>query len=287
MKEDGDLNCSIGVATAILSATAPGACIEKDPASAARLARALNEDAAKIRDQDPKRYGFFANLPSLQDTEACLREIAYAMDTLSADGIVLFTRYGGGNYYLGHESFKPIWQELNRRAAVVFIHPTHPVDTNLVNPLLPQPMFDYPHETGRTAIDMITQGTTKVTRDCKIILSHAGGDLPYVVNRVADLMLDPYFSSKVGMSSEEIVGEAQKFYFDTALSANDHALPLLLKFAKKGHILFGSDFPNASVQTITHVTKKLGTVGMSDEQRASIDHDAGAELFPRLRKGVT
>jgi predicted TIM-barrel fold metal-dependent hydrolase len=108
----------LGVQTAILSVTAPGACILKGTASFA-LARQLNEYAAELRDRNPQRFGFFASLPSLLDTDATLSEIAYAVDTLHADGVTLFTRYGESNVYLGHRSLEPIWAELDRRKCVV------------------------------------------------------------------------------------------------------------------------------------------------------------------------
>lgn len=113
----------LGVQTAILLVTAPGACILKGQASF-DLARKLNIYAAELRDKKQEKFGFFAALPSLLDTEAALDEIRYALDTLHADGITLFTRYGDSNTYLGHPDIEPIWAELNRRKCVVFVHPT-------------------------------------------------------------------------------------------------------------------------------------------------------------------
>lgn len=95
----------LGVRTAILSVTAPGACILKGAASFT-LARQVNEYAAELRDRNPQRFGFFASLPSLLDTDAALSEITYALDTLHADGVTLFTRYGDSNVYLGHPSLE-------------------------------------------------------------------------------------------------------------------------------------------------------------------------------------
>ena len=280
LEDDRQINSEIGVRTAILSVTAPGACIEKDPAAAAALARRVNEDAAAIRDADPKSYGFFASLPSLLDTKAALDEISYALDSLNADGVILFTRYGTDNHYLGHHDFRPIWAALNRRKAVVLVHPTHAVDTTLVSSSLPQPMFDYPHETGRTAMDLILSDTLRSVPDCKIILSHAGGTLPYLIYRPAGML--PHTPFDVGKSTAEIVEEAREFYFDTAISANPLTLGLLFEFAKPGHILFGSDFPNAPAEGIKYFTKNLEMHPLVDQTRKEVEYKAALRLFPRL-----
>ncbi|KAG9604501.1 2-amino-3-carboxymuconate-6-semialdehyde decarboxylase, partial [Aureobasidium melanogenum] len=141
----------LGVQTSILSITAPGACILQGKASH-ELARKPNLENARIRDREPEKFDFFANLPDLLETQVTLDELQYALDVLKADRVTLFTRYGRGNLYLGHPNVQPIWEELNQRACVVFIHPTHPFDTNTVNSGTPQPIIDYPHETTRTAI---------------------------------------------------------------------------------------------------------------------------------------
>ena len=267
--------------TAILSATAPGPCIEKDPRAAAALARQINEDAAAIRDADSTHYGFFASVPSLLDAELALNEIAYALDTLHADGVILLTRYGNDNHYLGHADFVPIWQELERRRAIVFIHPTHAVDTNLVNPHLPGPMFDYPHETGRTAMDLITSGRMSQLQHCKIILSHAGGTLPYLIYRAAEMM--PLTPFGAGRSTEEMLGDARAFYYDTAISSSALNMGLLTKFAKEGHILFGSDFPNAPSEGIKWCTDSLDAFEIDGVEREDINYASALALFPRLK----
>ncbi len=276
--------CSrIGVKKAILTMTAPGACIEKDPVRAADLARRGNEAGAEIHKSDPQHYGFFASLPSLLDTEACLKEIAYSLDTLNANGVILFTRYGEDNHYLGHSAFVPIWQELNRRKAVVFIHPTHAVDAHWVNESMPLPLYDYPHETGRAAMDLILSGTLKNhASECKIILSHAGGDLPYLVYRAAGMLPFTPAMAHVQQTTEQIIEQAKSFYFDVAISSNPITLTALLKFARKDHVLFGSDFPNAPKESIWYFTKQLEEFEMADDVRESIDHKAARQILPGL-----
>lgn len=220
------------------------------------------------------------SLPSLPNTESSLGEIAYALDDLKADGITLFTRYGPDNHYLGHADFRPIWAELNRRKAVVFVHPTHPVDTNLVNKHLPQPMFDYPHETGRAAMDLIIGNTIRSFPDCKIILSHAGGTLPYLIYRPAGML--PHTPMDIGKSTEEIVEEARTFYYDTAISANPLTLQLLFAFAKPGHVLFGTDFPNAPTEAIQYFTANLDRYDAESDIRREVESEGALKLLPRL-----
>ncbi|GFF29407.1 2-amino-3-carboxymuconate-6-semialdehyde decarboxylase [Aspergillus udagawae] len=277
----------LGVQTAILSVTAPGACILKGTASFA-LARQLNEYAAELRDRNPQRFGFFASLPSLLDTDATLSEIAYALDTLHADGVTLFTRYGDSNVYLGHRSLEPIWAELDRRKCVVFMHPTHPVDTTPVNPKMPQPVVDYPHETTRSAMDMILQGTRSKYPNCKVILSHAGGALPYLISRVATPMRrapDVAASYRLGTTYEQVMRDFRSFYYDLALSSSPQVLDMALKTIPRDHLLYGSDFPYAPAPAYPGFLEDLESYEMEQELRDMINFGNATKLIPRLARG--
>ncbi|PQE13771.1 Amidohydrolase 2 protein [Rutstroemia sp. NJR-2017a BVV2] len=252
------------------SLTASGAAIASGPAST-RLARVANEEAAAIRDAHPQQYGFFAAVPSLLDTEAALSEVQYALDVLKADG----------NYYLGHGKFKAIWDELDKRAAVVFLHPTHPVDTTPVNKLLAQPVVDYPHGTTRAAVDLIVSDTVRTHQSVKIILSYAGGTLPWLAQRPAGLV---GFSKKIDKSLEEFLAEAKSFYFDLALSGSPEVVSSMLKFAQNDHILFGSDFPYADEGSILYFNGKLaGALGeMRDRERDGMGSILGLRISSSL-----
>lgn len=275
----------VGVKTAVVSVTAPGACILPDRHARAKLARQLNEYSAELRDKDPQSFGFFVSLPDILDTEDALAEIAYGLDTLGADGVTLFTRYGNANTYLGHPEVEPIWAELNKRHAVVFIHPTHPVDTNPVNSKLPQPAIDYPHETTRTAMDMITNETRLKYPNCKVILSHAGGALPYIISRVTTPMRKaPGFATfhRIGTTHEKALESFRSFHFDLALSSSPAVLDMLLKTVPSDHILYGSDFPYAPVTAYPGFLEDLEGYEMSKELRDKINFGNAMKLLPRL-----
>jgi predicted TIM-barrel fold metal-dependent hydrolase len=177
---------------------------------------------------------------------------------------------------------------LDERGAVVFVHPTHPVDTTLVNSRLPQPMIDYPHETTRTAVNLITSGAVRSHPKVKIILSHAGSTLPYLALRPAAML--PYLPGNLAGRDQpntalvgNFVEDARSFYFDSALSAAPLTLTLLKEFAKPGHVLFGSDYPYAPTPATKQMDGLLDGYREKDEAFVtSVNLDAAKRLFPRL-----
>jgi predicted TIM-barrel fold metal-dependent hydrolase len=261
----------------IFSLTAPGPTIAKGEA-AVKLALETNEYFASFRDKHPSKYGFFATVPCLTDPSTAIAEITYALDVLKADGITLFTRYGPGNMYLGHATLKPLWKVLNERHAVVFIHPTHAVDTNLVSPTLPQPIVDYPHETTRTAVDLVMSNTKRENPNCKIILSHAGGTLPFLAKRAANL-------ADTGMTTKtrsEILEDIGAFYFDLALSSSKPVIQMLLELTAPDHIMYGSDSPYAPTKTIAAFLREFEEATLGQNLEYAINRGNALRLFPRF-----
>lgn len=268
------------IGTTIFSLTAPGCTIIHGTA-AVQLARSVNESAASIRNADSTRFGFFASLPPvLDDINAAVREAIYALDVLKADGITLFTRYGAKNTYLGDPAFLPLWSALNTRQAVVFIHPTHLASTDLVNSRLPQPMIDYPHETTRAAVDLIMNNRIREFPQCRIILSHAGGTLPYLATRAAHMLPDFGLSAK---PAAEFLADARTLYYDLALSGNEFTLTFLMQFVGPSKILFGTDFPYAPLKTVRTHTAGIDAFEMDEETDEKIARGNALGLFPRLR----
>ncbi|KAI0876620.1 amidohydrolase family protein [Hypoxylon argillaceum] len=282
MKSDISFLDRHNIDAAILSLSAPGVSIAASQGEARQLARQINEEAATIRDSNPTRIGFFATLP-LEDVAVAIEELCYAFDTLEADGVTLFTNYGGK--YLGHQDFQPLWRELNQRGAVVFIHPIS--ENGLGCPhtnALPPPIVDFPHETTKTAVNLITSDTVKNNPNCKIILSHGGGTLPFVATRVANLAAD---IGLVAKTADEFMEEAKSFYFDLALTCYEDPVTLLTSFARENHLLWGSDFPFAREMTIENQILCLESLTTAPETRESIMKGAAVRLFPRFGKGIS
>ena len=175
-----------GIETALLSMSSPGVHFGDDTA-ARRLAREVNEDAAGVVADHPDRFGFFASLP-LPDVDGTLDEIAYAIDDLGADGVVLMTNAQG--MYLGDESLEPVFAELDRRRAVVFLHPTSPVCWEQSALGRPRPMVEYIFDTARTVTDLLMSGVLERYPNLTVIVPHCGGALPVLADRVNEFMDD-------------------------------------------------------------------------------------------------
>ena len=262
-----------GIATGIVSVSTPGVHFGND-AEARVKAREVNEFAAKVASDRPDRFGFFATL-TLPDVKGAIAEAVYALDELQAAGVILLANTRGR--YLGEKDFDPLMEELNRRHAIVFVHPSELPGAIL--PGVPPFAADFLLDTTRAAINLITSGSMTRYPNLKVILSHAGGFIPYAAHRMA-LICSPDGTYEAGLDS------LRQFYYDTALSGSPTALPSLLAFADPSHILFGSDWPHAPLAAVSHFTNGLDAYPLDSELRAAINYKNAEALFPQLTKGL-
>jgi 6-methylsalicylate decarboxylase len=225
------------------------------------LLRRCNEAAAELRAAHPNRFGSFASLP-LPDIDASLKEIAFAADKLAVHGFIVFTSYEGR--YLGEEWFDPILEELDRRGAVVFIHPNMPAYS--VPKVAPASVLEFPFETTRTATSLLIAGVPARYRRIRFILSHAGGTLPSLAPRIAlSLSMMPGLVERAG---DPLAG-LRSFYYDTALSAGASTLSGLAQITDPDHILFGTDFPFAPTTAIRAFGKVLDELDVPGFDRSA------------------
>lgn len=263
----------LGVATAILSVSAPGTTVLPAAADAAALARDVNDYSAELVAAGPDRFGLFAILP-MPHLDAAVTESVRALDELDADGVVLLANSAGT--YLGAPGQDALFSELDARSAVVFIHPAE-LPGPTVDGVLPF-AADFLLDTTRAAYLLVRNGIRRRYPNIRFILSHAGGFVPYASHRLALAI-----TSDVGGSPADHLDDFASFYFDTALSSSAAALPSLLAFAKPGHVTFGSDFPFAPVEAGQLFAAGLESYGgLDDAGRREIDRTNALALFPRL-----
>ncbi|CDH53054.1 amidohydrolase 2 [Lichtheimia corymbifera JMRC:FSU:9682] len=246
---------SVKIQRAILSVTAPGPSIAGNGAEGRKLARKMNDEVADIVRQYPDRMSYFASTPDWTDVQGTLDELDHIFNhhtKARAVGVVVMTSYG--KRLLGDPLFNPIWDKLNAYKAIVFIHPSAvAIEPQFVSGNLPQPMIDYPHATTRTAVDLLFSGRFNACPDVDVILSHAGGELPFLAERaLMAVRQGPFKASYDGcepVDCEQVVRNMHRLYMDTALSGSSPQLEALLAFGCQDRILYGSDFPYAPVPT--------------------------------------
>jgi predicted TIM-barrel fold metal-dependent hydrolase len=224
-----------GVATVYASLPLSGSRFD-DRAAARRLARRCNEYMAQLRRDHPGRFGMFALLP-MPDIEGTLAEISYAFDELNADGMGLLTSYGDA--WLGDSRFDPVFEELNRRKAVVFTHPvSNAACTHRQDWLGPAPI-DYATDTTRAIAEYVFRGASQRFPAVRMIFSHAGGTMPYLVQR----FINGGNGKFKEITPNGFLAEAHKMFYDTAQVASRGTMLALKTVIPDSNILFGSDYP--------------------------------------------
>lgn len=279
----------MNITKSIISVSSPGCYLKQGENELARnLARHVNEVASDLKKRRPEQFGFFASLP-LADVEGCLQEVPHALDELDADGFVVMTNFGGR--YLGHKDFDPIFDELNKRKAVVFMHPTTPclLDGTHATPItdFPRPMFEFLFDTARAVINLFLSGTVNRCPDIKFIVPHMGGTFPPLINRFAtigSLLQLPGVDTNV---SPAWVRERlnSQFYFDTAGWAFPEQIKGLLEHVTVDRMLYGSDYPFTPARAVGVLSKDhdryLPEVFPNEEDREKLVKGNALKLFSK------
>jgi predicted TIM-barrel fold metal-dependent hydrolase len=268
--EDMDKNA---IATSMLSIAQPGVWYGDNVDESRRLARDLNEYAAKLVKDHPGRFGLFACIAP-PDVEGSLKEIEYAFDTLKADGIGLLTSYK--DKYLGDPSFAPLYDELNRRKAVVYVHPTTPDCCRALVPGIPPGSIEYATDSTRTIAHVVFSGTAMKFPDIRWIFSHSGGTLPFLTGRFIRLAAE----RKNPQLPNGPMPEFRKFYYELAQGNTPGQIAALLKMVPVAQVMYGTDYP---FRPGAEVNEGIAAYGFSAADIAAIERDNALKLLPRLK----
>lgn len=262
-----------GVATAMLSLSPPGIHLGgRDETKT--LARAINEHAARLRAEHPARFGHFASVP-MPHVDETLAEIAYALDTLKADGIQLMTSYR--DKWPGDPDFDPVFAELNRRKALVFVHPLLPDCCAGALNWIPPAMMEFTHDTNRCVMSLLLSGTLTRFPDIRFIFCHAGAAVPILAGRLVVTGAERIFAERIPNGVDR---ELKKLHYDVALAANRPALAALFTYVPVSQVLLGSDYPFG---TATDGLAGLDRHGLTPADLAAIHRGNAERLIPRLK----
>lgn len=262
-----------GTATAITSLYSASSLAEHPDRR--RLARAANEYAAEMKRDYPGRFGSFAALP-MPDIDGTLKEIEYALDVLKADGVYMVTSYEGK--WLGHESFAPIWQELNRRKVTLYTHPTVPAFAQDLIADIPDTAIEINTDTTRSIANVIFSGTSSRSPNVDVIWSHGGGTILPVIERFTRLANRPHLAKRM---PKGFMHELTRFYYDVAQVAHPVPMAALKAMLPLSQILFGTDF---TFRTAVEISEGLAQSNLTARELRAIHRDNAAKLFPQFAK---
>ena len=264
-----------GVATAINSISTPGVWFDDGEAGRPR-ARECNEFGAQLMRDYPGRFGMFAAIP-LPDTDGSLKEIEYALDVLKLDGIGLLTSYAGK--LLGDPAFSKVFEELNRRKAVVFVHPTMSCCGNPI-PGVGSTAIEFPMDTTRAITSLLFSGAFARYSSIRFIFSHGGGMLLPVFNRLVSAAARLGPDIRMERMPNGVEFEVARQYYDLAsIGSNAAAIAGLRQLLPNSQLLYGSDEPfNSSVKTAAAIK----ALGFPAGELQAIQRDNAVRLLPRL-----
>jgi 6-methylsalicylate decarboxylase len=263
----------LGIATSLLSISSPGVHLA-DAAGTSELSRALNEEGRRTVVDHPGRFGLLASLP-LPDVDAAMAEIAHCCAHLDVAGFALLTNIGGT--YLGDDSFEPVFRDLDRRNARVFIHPTSPACWEQTSLGRPRPMLEFLFDTTRAVVDLVLNGTVATRPGIEFVIPHGGAALPMIADRVSvfSLLLD-------ADPAVDVLRDLGRLHFDLAGYPLPRQLDALLTLTTPDHLHYGSDYPFTPEFAVASGRDRLAQIG---EPPGSLIEALGANtqrLFPAV-----
>ncbi|HEX3972027.1 MAG TPA: amidohydrolase family protein [Stellaceae bacterium] len=267
-----------GVQTSILSlASISQGMWGLDPAAAHKVCLSCADYGAKVVADHKGRFGLFAPLNML-DADSSLKEAEYALDQAHADGIGVQSSYNG--VYLGDESYMPIWEELNRRKAVVFVHGPNNACCSAIKdgPGMFGSIVEVTFDVTRTCASLLTSGALQKYPNIQWIIAYGGGTLPFVAGRINNFVKQAKNANEIAPNG--VYNELKKFHVDTVNVTNQASMSAMTKFLPISNILYGTDyfyFNNSQLD-------ELDTLHLSPKELAAIQSGNAKRLIPRLAK---
>ncbi len=267
-----------GIAVSMLSISSPGVHFG-DGAAARSLARQVNDDGHHARASHPGRFGLLASLP-LPDVEGAIEEIGYCYDELEVDGVCLLTNAGG--VYLGDPLLDPVFDELDRRGARIFVHPTSPACWEHTSFGRPRPMVEFLFDTTRAIVNMILNGTVARHPNIEFIVPHAGAALPMIADRVAGFSMvlpdvDP---------ATAVLADLARLHYDVAGFATPRVLDAVRSLTAPDHLHYGTDYPFTNEFVVEMLAAPLRELGEPAGSFLDALSDNTRRLFPTLARSV-
>jgi predicted TIM-barrel fold metal-dependent hydrolase len=246
-----------------------------DDAAARTLARQVNEDGNRTVEAHPGRFGLFGSLP-VPDVAGAIDEVGYCYDILGVDGVVMLTHVG--DTYLGDPALEPLFDELDRRHARLFIHPTSPSCWERTSFGRTRAMVEFLFDTSRAVVNMVLNGVIARHPNVEVIVPHAGAALPVIADRVAAFAfiledLDP---------TVDVYRDLARLHYDLAGFPLPRQLDAILALTTAEHLHYGSDYPFTPEGVVAMLAEPMDAIEVSSGQVPETLGTNTRRLFQRL-----
>ena len=260
-----------GVDTQVITLTTPGTHVET-PATAARLARLVNDAFARVIAERSPRFTALATLP-LNDVAGSVAELQRAMTELRLPGAMVFSNVNG--VALADARYEPLWAEANRLNAVIHIHPTDPVGVEAMTDYWLMPLVGFLADTTLAAAKLVFAGVPERYPNIKWVLSHLGGAIPYLAERL-DRGWEAFPDCRADIQTRP-TDYLRRFYYDT-VNFDPRAVRLAVDFAGADRVMAASDYPH-QIGSIPKMKSSLAELRVSDEERKKITGENARRLY--------
>jgi predicted TIM-barrel fold metal-dependent hydrolase len=262
-----------------------------------KYARESNEYGARITADSKGRFRFLPVLP-LPDIDGCLKEIEYAYASLKPAGVCLPGSVGGRDY-IGNVKWTPIHEELNRRKAIVHVHPAEPDWSLDLEPGIDAPNVWYGVDTAVAIATLLNNNVASKFPNIRWVFSHAGGGFPSLAGRIINLSENAVRSAsgaaapsgggdaaaagggrgagrgRGARGGDQGLREARTFYYDCAASTNRFTMQALATLVTNSQLVFGSDYPWSNIVSLTTA---LPECGFTPTQLNALNYENGERM---------
>ena len=261
----------LGVAKQVVTLTTPGTHVEK-PDVAVRLAAMVNDEFKAAMERPDGMFTALATLP-LNDPAASAKELERAMRQLGMRGAMLFSNVNG--VALSDRRYWPLYEIANDLGAVLYIHPEHPINVEMMKEYWLMPLVGFLYDTTLAAASLVFAGVPERFPKIRWALCHLGGTIPYLAERL-DRGFHAFRDCRANIQREPS-SYLKQFYYDT-VNFNQGALKLAIDFAGADHILAGSDYPH-QIGSIPSMLDAIAKLPVSDAERQGIYGGNAAKLL--------
>jgi predicted TIM-barrel fold metal-dependent hydrolase len=233
-----------------------------------------NEYGAGLMQKYPAKFGLMGGIP-MPDIDGTLAEIAYAYDTLKVDAIGIYSNDNKGRWP-GDPYFEPMWRELNRRSAIVYMHPLAPSCCRTLGYGVNPAMLEFDFDVGRGVASIVFNGVMFRYPHIRFITVHSGGTVPMLAGRMNDRI--PAGAQKYLPNG--LYAELRKWYYDIAHASFPWPFAAMKAFMPESQILFGTDY---SPEPIESTVDYLPELKLTPQFEQMLLRGNAELLFPRFK----